>query len=121
MAFIGYALQIACLYVVWRAPSLDFVILAFVVNSCAISMVQSMLSGTASMDFGGRKAAATAAGLFDGMQYVGGSFVGIGLGWLLDHYGWSIWGPSMVGFSAIGAVIMLVFWNARPKASAKLA
>ena len=114
VAFIGYAIQIVCLAVVWKAPSLNAVIIAFTFNSLAISMVHSMLSGTASMDFGGKRAAATAAGLFDGMQYIGGSFTGIGLGWMLDHYGWGAWGPSMIGFSVIGAVLMLALWNARP-------
>jgi OPA family glycerol-3-phosphate transporter-like MFS transporter len=38
------------------------------------------------------------------MQYVGGSFVGIGMGWLLTNVGWSAWGPSMVGFAVIGAI-----------------
>jgi OPA family glycerol-3-phosphate transporter-like MFS transporter len=114
VAFIGYALQVASLAVVWRAPSLGAVVIAFIVNSLAISMVHSMLSGTASMDFGGKRAAATAAGLFDGMQYVGGSFVGYGMGWLLEHLGWGAWGPSMIGFSAAGAVLMLFLWNARP-------
>ncbi|HLL55289.1 MAG TPA: MFS transporter [Myxococcaceae bacterium] len=115
VAFVGFFLQIVCLGVVWRAPSVNAVIAAFVVNSFAISMVHSMLSGTASMDFGGKKAAATAAGLFDGMQYVGGSVVGVGMGWMLDRFGWGAWGPSMIGFSAIGAVLMLALWNARPK------
>ena len=48
------------------------------------------------------------------MQYVGGSLVGFGGGWLLERYGWSVWGPSMIGFAVIGAVLMLVLWNARP-------
>jgi OPA family glycerol-3-phosphate transporter-like MFS transporter len=114
MAFVGYFLITCSLYVIYRAPSVNFVILAFVVNSFAISIVHSMLSGTASMDFGGKKAAATAAGLFDGMQYVGGSFVGLGMGWMLDKYGWGSWGGSMIGFSLMGAFLMLFLWNARP-------
>jgi OPA family glycerol-3-phosphate transporter-like MFS transporter len=114
VAFIGYVIQIVCLWVVWQAPSLNAIIIAFIFNSLAISMVHSMLSGTASMDFGGKRAAATAAGMFDGMQYVGGSFTGIGMGWLLEQYGWGAWGPSMIGFSAIGAILMLTLWNARP-------
>jgi MFS transporter, OPA family, glycerol-3-phosphate transporter len=69
------------------------------------------------MDFGGKKAAATAAGLFDGMQYIGGSFVGIGMGFLLDKLGWSAWGPSMIAFSVIGGGLMLWLWNARPQSS----
>ena len=118
VAFVGYVIQIGCFLVIWAAPSITMVILAFVVNSFSISIVHSMLSGTASMDFGGKKAAATAAGLFDGMQYVGGSFVGLGMGYMLEHLGWTAWGPSMIGFSLVGAVIMAFLWNARPGKSA---
>jgi len=115
VAFIGYAIQIVCLVVVWKAPSLTAVIVAFTMNSLAISMVHSMLSGTASMDFGGKRAAASAAGMFDGMQYIGGSFAGYGIGKLIDLYGWGVWAPSMVGFAGVGAVLMLFLWNARPR------
>ena len=115
VAFIGYAIQIACLVVVWKAPSLTAIIVAFTMNSLAISMVHSMLSGTASMDFGGKRAAASAAGMFDGMQYIGGSFAGYGIGKLIDVYGWGSWAPSMVGFAGVGAVLMLFLWNARPR------
>jgi OPA family glycerol-3-phosphate transporter-like MFS transporter len=118
VAFLGYLTQVVCLGIVWQAPSVNWVIFAFVLNSFAISIVHSMLSGTASMDFGGKKAAATAAGMFDGMQYIGGAFVGVGMGMLLDTFGWGAWGPSMIGFSAIGMVLMLLLWNARPKTGA---
>lgn len=117
VAFVGYVLQVICLAIVWQAPSISWVIGAFVVNSFSISIVHSMLSGTASMDFGGKRAAATATGIFDGMQYIGGSVVGVGMGWMLDKFGWGVWGPSMIGFSLAGAVIMTFLWNARPKKS----
>ena len=115
VAFIGYAIQIICLAVVWLLPGTDWIIVAFVANSFAISMVHSMLSGTASMDFGGQKAAASATGLFDGMQYIGGAAVGMGMGWMLETFGWGTWGPSMIGFSVIGAILMLKLWNVVPK------
>lgn len=118
VAFIGYVTQIICLAIVWQSQDLTLVIIAFVLNSMAISIVHSMLSGTASMDFGGQKAAATAAGMFDGMQYIGGSAVGVGMGWMLQQFGWVVWGPSMIGFSVIGAVLMLRLWNAKPTRSA---
>lgn len=114
VAFLGYVTQILCLAVIWMAPSINWIIVAFTFNSFSISVVHSMLSGTASMDFGGKKAAATATGMFDGMQYLGGSFVGSGMGLLLENFGWQAWAPSMIGFSAVGAVLMLVLWNARP-------
>jgi MFS transporter, OPA family, glycerol-3-phosphate transporter len=115
VALIGYAMQMCALTIVWMSPSVELIIAAFVVNSFSISMVHSMLSGTASMDFGGKKAAATAAGFFDGMQYVGGAFTGVGLGMILDSFGWTAWAPSMIGFSAIGFLLMLTILNERPK------
>jgi OPA family glycerol-3-phosphate transporter-like MFS transporter len=114
VAFLGYALQMVSLAIVWWAPGIAWIMSAFVLNSFAISMVHSMLSGTASMDFGGRKAAASAAGMFDGMQYIGGSVVGVGMGWMLEQFGWGAWGPSMIGFSLIGALLMLRLWHAVP-------
>ncbi len=115
VAFIGYVLQVLCLGIIWLSPGLEWVIGAFVVNSFSISVVHSMLSGTASMDFGGKKAAATATGMFDGMQYIGGAAVGSGMGWMLETWGWGVWGPSMIGFSAIGGILMVKLWNAVPK------
>lgn len=114
VAFIGYFLQILCLGVIWISPGVEWIIMAFIINSFAISMVHSMLSGTASMDFGGRKAAASATGMFDGMQYIGGAAVGSGMGWMLERWGWGAWGPSMIGFSLIGALLMMKLWNAVP-------
>ncbi|TAK59376.1 MAG: MFS transporter [Bacteroidetes bacterium] len=117
VAFFGYLLQVGCLYVVWQVQSIDLVIIAFVVNSFAISVVHSMLSGTASMDFGGKKAAASATGMFDGMQYIGGAAVGSGMGWMLETFGWTVWGPSMIGFAVIGAILMMFLWNVVPASS----
>jgi OPA family glycerol-3-phosphate transporter-like MFS transporter len=76
--------------------------------------VHGMLSGTASMDFGGKKAAATAAGLLDGVQYLGSGLVGVGLGALIDRYHWGIWPYALIPFSCIGAALMLLLWNAKP-------
>lgn len=115
VAFIGYVLQVICLGIIWISPGVEWIIGAFIVNSFAISVVHSMLSGTASMDFGGKKAAASATGMFDGMQYIGGAAVGSGMGWMLETWGWGVWGPSMIGFSLIGALLMIRLWSAVPK------
>jgi OPA family glycerol-3-phosphate transporter-like MFS transporter len=77
--------------------------------------VHGMLSGTASADFGGKKGAATATGMLDGVQYIASGLTGFGLGWLLKHYHWGIWTWSLVPFAAIGALLMLRIWNARPE------
>jgi OPA family glycerol-3-phosphate transporter-like MFS transporter len=93
--------------------------------------VHGMLSGTASMDFGGRKAAASVAGALDGIQYIGSGLTGFGLGWILKTYGWDgiathghqpvhawVWVGSIIPFSLLGAFIMTRIWHAKAGAGA---
>jgi OPA family glycerol-3-phosphate transporter-like MFS transporter len=89
--------------------ALCIVALSFFVNGA-----HGMVGGAASMDFGGKKAAATAAGLFDGVQYIAGAIVGVGLGRLLDTRGWGIWPFAPIPFALAGAAIMSRLWNVLP-------
>jgi OPA family glycerol-3-phosphate transporter-like MFS transporter len=114
VAFIFYIGQIVSLFLLGWTTSATFASFLIGFSAMWIFGVHGMLSGTASMDFGGRKAAATAAGLLDGVQYVGAGLTGFGLGWLLDRFHWSIWTYSIMPFSAIGALLMLKLWNASP-------
>ena len=88
--------------------------------------VHGMLSGTASMDFGGRKAAATVTGALDGIQYIGSGLTGFGLGSVLKSHGWDgvaahghqpahawVWVGVIIPFSLVGAFIMTRIWNAK--------
>ena len=91
------------------APAGCLVVLSFFVNGA-----HGMVGGAASMDFGGRKAAATAAGLFDGMQYLASSMVGLGMGWVLDHWGWGAWPWVPIPFACAGALIISRLWDVTP-------
>jgi OPA family glycerol-3-phosphate transporter-like MFS transporter len=91
------------------APAGCLVLLSFFVNGA-----HGMVGGAASMDFGGRKAAATAAGLFDGMQYLASSMVGLGMGWVLDHWGWGAWPWVPIPFACAGAFLISRLWNVTP-------
>jgi OPA family glycerol-3-phosphate transporter-like MFS transporter len=115
VAFIFYLGQIASLIALGRTQ--DPVIAAFLVGLCCLWIfgVHGMLSGTASMDFGGRKAAASAAGLLDGIQYVASGFTGFGLGWIIKTWGWGVWTWALVPFSCCGALIMSTLWNEKPQ------
>lgn len=132
VAFIFYLGQIVSLLLLGFAPG-PAAAAFFVGFSCMfIFGVHGMLSGTASMDFGGRKAAATAAGMLDGIQYIASGLTGFGLGWILKTYGWdgtpltegyqpanaSVWVYSIIPFSALGAIIMTRIWNAKPERNA---
>jgi OPA family glycerol-3-phosphate transporter-like MFS transporter len=89
------------------------VALSFCVNGA-----HGMIGGAASMDFGGRKAAASAAGLFDGMQYLAGAFVGMGVGYITTTWGWDAWHWAPIPFALVGALLMSRLWNVLPKSRA---
>ena len=91
------------------AAASSIVALSFFVNGA-----HGMIGGAASMDFGGKKAAATAAGLFDGVQYIAGAVVGVGLGRLLDTQGWGVWPFAPIPFAIVGALVMSRLWNVLP-------
>jgi MFS transporter, OPA family, glycerol-3-phosphate transporter len=115
VAFVFYLGQIVSLLALgWVSTPLAA---SFMVGVCCMWIfgVHGMLSGTASMDFGGTKAAATVTGLLDGIQYVAAGLTGFVLGALLDKLGWSAWTYMIIPFSVIGAVLMTTLWNATPK------
>lgn len=114
VAFIFYIGQI--IFVLLLGQIKNPVIVAYLVGVCCMFIfgVHGMLSGTASMDFGGTKAAATVTGLFDGIQYVASGFTGFLLGAGLDKFGWSAWTFMIIPFSFIGAILMTRVWNATP-------
>ena len=114
-AFIGQAVCLALLGSADNfAPSPWISMTMLILVSLCIQAAHSMVGGAASMDFGGRKAVATAAGLFDGAQYLAGSIVGIGMGRLLDGYGWKVWAFAPIVFALIGSVLISTLWNVRP-------
>jgi OPA family glycerol-3-phosphate transporter-like MFS transporter len=133
VAFIFYLVQVVMLSLLgfsfgrgsWLGQLWAVVLLGL--TAMFIFGVHGMLSGTASMDFGGRKAAATVAGALDGIQYIGSGLTGFGLGWVLKTYGWDgvaaaghtpahawIWVACIIPFSLLGAFIMTRIWNAKP-------
>ena len=115
--FVGMAIMLALLGVTGRlslgpwATAACLMMLSFFVNGA-----HGMISGASSMDFGGRKAAATAAGLFDGMQYLAAAFVGMGVGSLVDHWGWGWWPFAPIPFALVGAFVVSRLWNVMPRA-----
>jgi OPA family glycerol-3-phosphate transporter-like MFS transporter len=130
VAFIFYLAQAVSLFCLGYAHSATLAAVLVGFSCMWIFGVHGMLSGTASMDFGGRKAAATAAGMLDGIQYVAAGFTGFGLGAILQKYGWDgvpngaahtpadahVWVFTIIPFSLLGALIITRVWNAHPEA-----
>ncbi len=67
------------------------------------------------MDFGTRKAAASAAGFIDGVGYIGAAVTGVVSGYLVDNYGWNTAFYMWLGGALAAAALMLLLWNYRPK------
>jgi len=120
-AFVGMALSLALmaqggLHSAWTGAMLLLVIAFF------IQSAHSLVGGAASMDFGGKKAVATAAGLFDGAQYLAGAIITRGLGPLLDAYKdpkvpgaeFDVWPLAPLPFAIIGAILIARLWYVVP-------
>ena len=114
VAFIFYLCQVGALLLLGYASSAAMA--AFMVGfTCMwIFGVHGMLSGTASMDFGGTRGAATVTGLLDGVQYLASGLTGFLLGHFLKEEGWEIWVWMIIPFSLIGAILMVCIWDAKP-------
>jgi OPA family glycerol-3-phosphate transporter-like MFS transporter len=77
-----------------------------------------MLSGTATMDFGGTKNAGTAVGLIDGCVYLGTGLQAWALGRLTTQ-SWSYWPPFLVPFALIGVLLAIRIRKAIPDRARK--
>ncbi|MCX6546278.1 MAG: MFS transporter [Acidobacteria bacterium] len=114
VAFIFYIGQIGALVALGQATSPLMAALLIPFTCMWIFGVHGMLSATSAMDFGGTKAAATVAGICDGVQYIASGLTGFALGWALDKHGWGMWTYMIIPFSVIGALLMTRLWNETP-------
>jgi OPA family glycerol-3-phosphate transporter-like MFS transporter len=99
--------------------------------SLAVIGVHGMLSGTASMDFGGRRNVGVAVGLIDGFVYLGTFTMflvyrvvlpreqldadGKLTGPATDPDQWLAWPIAMVPFALVGLLLATRVWNAKPR------
>lgn len=100
------------------SPSLG--VLAVFLSMCFIG-VHGMLSGTASMDFGGKQNVGIAVGIIDGFVYLGTGLESLILGKVLpkadlakNAANWTPWPVVMLPASVLGFLLALTLWNAKP-------
>jgi MFS transporter, OPA family, glycerol-3-phosphate transporter len=91
---------------------------------CVIG-VHGMLSGTASMDFGGSKNAGVVTGIIDGFVYLGSGAQAFIFGAILptgdaakNADAWTIWPIVMLPVAGAGLLFCSRVWNARPQKAA---
>lgn len=113
--FVGFVVMVFAVRLSWY-HLIGF--LSFFMSMCVIG-VHGMLSGTASMDFGGKKSAATVAGVIDGFVYLGTGFQSITLGRILKGASenperWNWWPIFLIPFTLIGLYFTWKIWNSFP-------
>ncbi|MFH1845840.1 MAG: MFS transporter [bacterium] len=117
---------------VYQSPIVGLLV---VVMSMAVIGVHGMLSGTASMDFGGRKNVGIAVGIIDGFVYLGTAVMSFTYAILLpkeeldaagdivgpatDPNNWKAWPLAMVPIAVLGLILALRVWNAKPQTKKK--
>lgn len=87
-------------------------VVVFLMSLCVIGS-HGLLSGTATMDFGGRRGAATAVGVIDGFVYLGTALQSVSLGYLTTR-DWAYWPWFLVPFAIAGFLLCLRIWDAKP-------
>ncbi|MBI2375632.1 MAG: MFS transporter [Deltaproteobacteria bacterium] len=106
-----------------------------VVLSMAVIGVHGMLSGTASMDFGGTKNVGVAVGIIDGFVYLGTAVMSFTYGALLpkekldeagkiigpatDPANWRPWALAMIPVALLGTLLARRVWHAKPAPKTK--
>jgi len=95
--------------------TLDPIWLAILVFILSFSVIgtHGLLSGTASMDFGGRRATATAVGMIDGFVYLGTGLQSLALGYITSR-DWTWWPVFLVPFAVLGFYLCTRIWHAKP-------
>ena len=131
VAFVLYAVLLLCSVALCFSYTSPIVGWLVVFMSMAVIGVHGMLSGTASMDFGGRKNVGIAVGIIDGFVYLGTAVMsgiyaitlpmeefdeaGNLVGAATDPDNWISWPAAMVPIALIGCVLASRIWNATPK------
>jgi MFS transporter, OPA family, glycerol-3-phosphate transporter len=102
-----------------NSPLLGWTVI--LMSLCVIG-VHGMLSGAATMDFGGKKNAGVAVGIVDGAVYAGTALQSVVVAGLIplgeaakDSHNWSKWPMALVPLSVVGLVLATRVWNAKPQ------
>jgi OPA family glycerol-3-phosphate transporter-like MFS transporter len=122
VAAVLYGGMLAGCAVGWTLLGTPLIGWVMVAMSLCIIGVHGMLSGTASMDFGGKKNVGVAVGIIDGMVYLGTALEALVLGWALPKgaaqrlpENWSPWLWVLLPPALIGTLLALRIWNAKPQ------
>jgi phosphoglycerate transporter family protein len=106
-----------CVFLLWHAPAgqtfLHFLIMMAI--GFLISGPQ-ILVGVAAADFASKRAAGTASGMTGTVGYIGTAVTGVGVGAIVDSFGWGSAFCAVTVSALMGALFFALTWNHRSKA-----
>lgn len=101
-------------FVFWRVPVQSEMVNALLIWAAGFFIYgPQCLVGIIAANLATKRAAATAVGLTGIFGYASTVLSGVGLGWLVQHYGWSAGFGALVVVSVIGMLIFVSMWPAR--------
>ena len=109
----------AMLLSIWMGGNAMVMGVSALVIMMAVIGVHSIMSGTATADFGGRKGAATATGVADGFSKLGSSFQEFVLGAVITAETWQYWPTFLLPFTLLGLFFAWKLWQEIPDATRK--
>lgn len=126
MACLSYILMFVA--VIWMSFTLNanfwHVGMMALMVSMAVIGVHGILSGTATMDFGGAKNTGTAVGIVDGLVYLGVAFQSFVIGHITpvgdaktDPNNWIYWPLFLILPALVGIIFARKIWHALPNSS----
>jgi MFS transporter, OPA family, glycerol-3-phosphate transporter len=117
--YAGLLAGCAAAFVLLDGPMLGW---SVVFMSLCVIGVHGMLSGTASMDFGGSKNAGIVTGVIDGFVYLGTGAQAFYYARALPTgtaaktaAAWKVWPAAMLPVAVLGLALCATIWNARPQ------
>ena len=75
----------------------------------------SLLTGAMAVDFGWKFSSASAAGIIDGFGAIGAIFTGVGMGYLIDQFGWDRAFVVVIALAGFSALLSFGLWHIEPR------
>jgi sugar phosphate permease len=74
-----------------------------------------VLNGVATADFASKRAVGVATGVTGSFAYIGSAIAGVGIGAIVENYGWEGGFLLFIFTALIGALFFALTWNNRAK------
>ncbi|HMJ09859.1 MAG TPA: MFS transporter [Polyangiaceae bacterium] len=113
--WLGALALLLLLYGWYAAHGMLTNVLILALVGAALFGPDSLISGAAAQDAGGRHAAATATGFVNGVGSIGGILEGFAVPWLTQRFGWDALFPVLVGLAVCAVLALLPALRRAPR------